>query len=498
MENASKERKGRKEPSMLLSLIPVIFLTILLLLTLFVWKGEPHIPLVLAAMVACLVGAYLGIPWKEMEDYILETLMKSFQACLILLAVGMLIGIWILSGTVPTMIYYGLKFINPSIFLVVTTVVCSIVSVGTGSSWTTAGTVGVAFTGIGAGLGIPPAMVAGAIVSGAFFGDKMSPLSDTTNLAPAAAGCTIFEHIRHMTYTTGPTMIIALALYLILGLKYGSGQVNADQINQILNAITKTYNINILLLVPLILVLVMIYKKTPAIPGMFGGIVLGMIFYFVFQLGNDSIITGLGKAIHAMHYGTVVQTGQPLVDKLFTRGGYNSMLWTLSLIIASMCFGGAMEVTGCLKVMTNALLNNVKSTGGLVLATLCTCFFVNLISGSQYLAIVIPGSMYRLEYRKRGLHPKNLSRCLEDMGTIGSPLIPWSSDGAFMFQALGVNPLVYLPYAFLCTINPIISAIYGFTGITMEKLPPKELAIIEKENQEAARKDKDKIVESVK
>ena len=490
MKSAGKEVIRHKNPTVMIALIPVVFLLVLLLLTLFVWKGQPQIPLVLAAMVTSIVGYYLGFSWSEIEGYMIQTLTKSFQACLILLAVGMLIGIWLLSGTVPTMIYYGLEFLNPKYFLVIATIICSIVSVATGSSWTTAGTVGVAFTGIGAGLGIPPAMVAGAIVSGAYFGDKMSPLSDTTNLAPAMAECNLFDHIQHMLYTTGPTMVIALILYFILGLRYGGGAVDTAQIDEILAAIEGAYNINILLLLPPVLVVLMVVKKIPAIPGLFGGIMLGAVFYFVFQKGDASMMEAAGKAMYALHYGTVSETGQPLVDKLFTRGGYNSMMWTISLIIASMCFGGAMEVTGCLQALTTSLLRFVKSTGGLVLATICSCLFVDVISGSQYLSIVIPGRMYRLEFLKRCLHPKNLSRCLEDAGTLASPLIPWNTGGAFMYQTLGVNPFVFLPYAFLNIINPLVSIFYGFTGITMEKLPPEELAKIDQEIKEAAEKEK--------
>ena len=490
MKKASNEMKVPKQPTVIIALIPVAFLLVLLLLTLFVWKGQPQMPLILAAMVTSIVGYYLGFTWADIEGYMIQTLTKSFQACLILLAVGMLIGVWLLSGTVPTMIYYGLEFLNPKYFLVIATIICCVVSVATGSSWTTAGTVGVAFTGIGAGLGIPPAMVAGAIVSGAYFGDKMSPLSDTTNLAPAMAECNLFDHIQHMLYTTGPTMVIALILYFILGMKYGSGSVDAKQIDEIITAIKGAYNINILLLLPPVLVVLMVVKKIPAIPGLFGGIMLGAIFYFIFQKGDTPMLDAAGKVMYALHYGTVSETGQPLVDKLFTRGGYHSMLWTISLIIASMCFGGAMEIAGCLQVLTNALLKFVKSTGGLVLATICSCLFVDVISGSQYLSIVIPGRMYRLEFRKRGLHPKNLSRCLEDAGTLASPLIPWNTGGAFMYQTLGVNPFVFLPYAFLNIINPLVSIFYGYTGITMEKLPPEELAKIEKENKEAEEKAK--------
>lgn len=388
-----------------------------------------------------------------------------------------------MSGTVPAMIYYGLQVINPKFFLVITTLVCCVVSVSTGSSWTTAGTVGLAFTGIGAGLGMPPAMVAGAIVSGAYFGDKMSPLSDTTNLAPAVAECDMFDHIRHMVYTTTPALILSLIIYLFLGLKYGGKAMDTTQIDAIVNALHNAYNINILLMIPPVLVVLMVIKKVPALPGLFGGVVLGIFFWFIFQKGDGSTLDAVGQMVQSLHYGVKVDTGNELVDKLLSRGGYNNMNWTISLIVASMCFGGAMEITGCLEVLTQTMMKHAKGTGGLVFAVLCSSLSVDVISGSQYLSIFIPGRMFRLEFRRRGLHPKNLSRCLEDMGTLASPLIPWNTGGAFMYQTLGVNPFVFLPYAFLNWITPIVSLIYGITGFTMEKLPPEEIEKIRKEEQ---------------
>lgn len=480
---ADPKTRTKKQPTIFIALIPVVFLAILLMLNIFVWGGDAHIPLVFGTIAAALVGLYLGFSWSEIESHIINTISKSMQANLILLAVGMLIAIWIMSGTVPTMIYYGLQIINPRIFLPVVMIVCSIVSLSTGSSWTTAGTVGIAFVGIGAGLNIPPAMVAGAIISGAYFGDKMSPLSDTTNLAPAVAECDLFDHIRHMLYTTGPTMVISLVLYFLLGLRYGRGTIDPSQMNGILEAIKGAYHINILLLLPPVLVIIMVVRKVPALPGLIAGAVLGIVFYFLFQFKayNISLLDACGQILKVLHNGNVTNTGHALVDKLFTRGGFSSMLWTVSLVIASMCFGGAMEVTGCLQTLTGALVKFAKSTGSLVVVTIFSCLFINVISGSQYLSILIPGRMFRVEFRKRGLHPKNLSRCLEDGGTLFSPLVPWNTGGAFMHQTLGVHPFAYLPYAFLNIINPVVSIIFGFTGITMHKLPPEEM---EKVNEE--------------
>ena len=262
--------------------------------------------------------------------------------------------------------------------------------------------------------------------------------------------------------------------------------MDTTQIDAIVNVLHNAYNINILLMIPPVLVVLMVIKKVPALPGLFGGIVLGIVFWFVFQRGDGSTLDAVGQMVQSLHYGVKVDTGNELVDKLLSRGGYNNMNWTISLIVASMCFGGAMEITGCLEVLTQTMMKHAKGTGGLVFAVLCSSLSVDIISGSQYLSIFIPGRMFRLEFRRRGLHPKNLSRCLEDMGTLASPLIPWNTGGAFMYQTLGVNPFVFLPYAFLNWITPIVSLIYGITGFTMEKLPPEEIEKIKKEEQDKA------------
>ena len=463
-----------KQPTMPIALIPVVFLSVILLLNIFVWGGDAHIPLILGTVVAGAVGLYLGFSWEEIEKHMIATISKSMQANLILFVVGMLVAIWIKCGTVPAMIYYGLQIIHPRVFLPVVLIICSIVSISTGSSWTTAGTVGLAFMGIGAGLNMPAPLVAGCIISGAYFGDKMSPLSDTTNLAPAVAECSLFDHVRHMIYTTGPTMVICLILYFILGLKYSSAAMDTSEIDGMLAAIQSGFNINVLLLIPPVLVIILVIRKVPALPGLIGGALIGVLFYYIFQLSGNSPFEAFGDVMVTMHKGYVSNIGHGAVDKLFSRGGLSSMLWTVSLVICSMCFGGVMELTGCLQAITNSLLKFAKNTGSLVIATICSSLFINIISGSQYLSILIPGRMFRLEFKRRGLKPQNLSRCLEDGGTLFSPLVPWNTGGAYMHQTLGVHPFAYLPYAFLNILNPIVSLIYGFTGITMLKMSPEE------------------------
>jgi len=311
-------------------------------------------------------------------------------------------------------------------------------------------------------------MVAGAIISGAYFGDKMSPLSDTTNLAPAMAGSDLFDHVKHMIYTTGPSLIIALILYGILGARYAGKELDVAQINQLLDGLAGQFAINPLLFIPPIIVILMVVFKVPAIPGLIGGVVLGGIFAAIFQGA------GMSAIIEASHYGFVSETGIVEIDDLLSRGGLDSMMWTVSLIMIAMSFGGVLERTGMLNALLEKVLRVVNSTGSLVLATVLSCFFINLTSGDQYMSLVVPGRMFKNAYAERGLHPKNLSRVLEDAGTLSSPLIPWNTCGAFMLSTLAVHPFAYLPYAFLNLLNPIVSVFYGYTGITMEKLPEEE------------------------
>lgn len=448
---------------LVVALVPIFFLIIALVVTLRIYKGDPHIPILATAVVAAVIGDLYGTSWKKMEEGIAGTLRVASPAILILLIVGMIIGTWILAGIVPALIYYGLKILSPGFFLPTTALICCIVSLATGSSWTTAGTVGIALMGVGQGFGIPLPMVAGAIISGAYFGDKMSPLSDTTNLAPVMAGSTLFDHIRHMIYTTLPSLTIALVLYYFLGHRYAANQLDTQAIANMLTTLETTFEISPWLLLPPVLVIVIIVLRTPAIPGLILGTIMGGVWAAGFQHTN------LGAIIQAAHYGFIANTGLEAVDKLLTRGGLNSMMWTVSLIICAMCLAGVLESTGLLKTLTSALVKLARNTGSLVLTTICACIGTNLVAGDQYLSIVIPGRLFKPLYRQQRLKPKNLSRALEDAGTLSSPLVPWNTCGAFMYTTLGVYPFAYLPYAFLNLINPLVSVFYGFTGITMER-----------------------------
>jgi len=451
------------------ALIPVLFLMLALVYTIRILNGAPHIPLVLSAVVATIVAVSSGYRWENIERGIVNTIRKSMSAILILMIVGMIIGTWILAGIVPTMIYYGLKLIAPQIFLLATTVICAVVSVATGSSWTTAGTVGIALIGVGKGFGIPLPMVAGAIISGAYFGDKMSPLSDTTNLSPAMAGARLFEHIQHMAYTTGPSLLLTLMLYLILGWRFSGQQLDMDSIEVILNGLREHFVITPWLLLPPALVIAMVVFKIPAIPGLIGGTFLGGLCAALFQRA------GLTQIVQAMHYGYKCQTGLAAVDSLLSRGGLDSMMWTVSLILCAMTLAGVLESSDMLNALSTRILKAVHSTGSLVTATVLACIGTNLIAGDQYLSIVVPGRMFRKVYQQRGLKARNLSRVLEDAGTLSSPLVPWNTCGAFMAATLGVHPFAYLPFAFLNLINPMISIFYGYTGLTMTRLSPEEM-----------------------
>ncbi|MGB3366811.1 MAG: Na+/H+ antiporter NhaC [Acidaminobacteraceae bacterium] len=457
--------KTKKKATIWHALIPIVFLMVALILTLQLWGGDPHLPILAAGVVAGGVAMLnLGYTWAELEEGVVDTIKMAMGAILILMIIGMIIGTWILAGIVPTMIFYGLKILTPSIFLVATCLICAVVSLATGSSWTTAGTVGIALVGVGAGLGMPLGLVAGAIISGAYFGDKMSPLSDTTNLAPAMAGSTLFDHIRHMIYTTGPALVISLILYGFMGVKYAGKSLESDSISVLLEGIQASFNINALLLLAPVLVIAIVIMKVPAIPGLIGGTFLGGIFAWLFQGA------GMTDIIGAAHYGFESATGIEALDTLLSRGGLDGMMWTVSLILIAMTFGGILEKTGMLEAIAAELLKYAKSTGSLVLATVLTIISMNLLAGDQYLAIVIPGRMFKEIYEDRGLAPKNLSRVLEDAGTLTSVLVPWNSCGLFMSSTLGVATVAYAPYAFLNILNPIISVFYGFTGITMTKL----------------------------
>jgi len=466
--------REKKQATMGYALIPIIVLIASLSYGIIVLGADPHIPLLVAIVVASLVAIFgLGFSWQEIEKGAIETISMAMQAILILMVIGTVVGSWILSGTVPSMIYYGLKILSPGIFLVATTLICCVVSLATGSSWTTAGTVGIALIGVGQGLGIPAKIVAGAIISGAYFGDKISPLSDTTNLAPAMAGSTLFEHIRYMLYTTIPSLIIALILYGIIGARYAGKALDTANIDTILGGLSANFYISPVLLIPPIVVIILVIFKAPALPGLLAGTGLGALFAAIFQKAS------LGEIVNTIHYGYSIESGNEMIDSLLNGGGLDSMMWTVSLILLAMTFGGIMEKSGMLGAIANKILTVAKSTGSLVTATVLSSIAINILAADQYLSIVIPGRMYKDAYDKMGLEPRLLSRTLEDAGTLTSPLVPWNTCGAYMYSVLGVSALGaggYLPFAFLNLINPLVAIFYAFTGISINdpKKPKKK------------------------
>ncbi len=393
----------------------------------------------------------------------------GMSAIVILMVVGLLIGIWIAAGVVPLLIYYGLQILAPSYFLAASCAICAAVSLATGSSWSTAATVGLALIGVGGALEMDPGMTAGAVISGAYFGDKMSPLSDTTNLAPASAGSELFAHIRHMVYTTAPALSLALIAYagLGLGVEAAAGATSADY-EQLTAALTKTFRLSPLLLLAPAVLLGLVIRKVPALPALMAGVLTGIVLLLTVQDGSVAV------ALDALYDGYAGNTGIEAVDELLSRGGLTSMLDTIALIVCALAFGGAMEVSGMLPSLARGILSLARSTGSLIAATLASCIGMNILTADQYVSIVIPGRMYRSAYIQRGLHPKNLSRAIEDSATMTSPLVPWNTCGAYMAGVLGVATGAYLPYAFVNLATPAISLVLGFTGWTIEPLQQDE------------------------
>ncbi|YCM44522.1 Na+/H+ antiporter NhaC [Verrucomicrobiaceae bacterium 227] len=460
--NSTPESPKVREARFWEAILPVIALVVMIYLSVVKFETSAHIALLLATAVAALVGLRIGHRWSKIEDGIIDGISVGMKAILILMVIGMLIATWILSGVVPIMIYHGLNLLSPSIFLVATCLICSIISTSTGSSWTTAGTVGVALIGVGQGLNIPLPMVAGAIISGSYFGDKLSPLSDTTNLAPAVAGAELFDHIRYMLWTTVPAFVISLIIYGVIGLSF-QGELDVSTVQVIRGSISEQFSLNPILFLPPLLVVAMVVFKLPALPALLVGSIVGGGFAMVFQ-GSST------REILAVAFdGYVSESGNAALDELLSRGGMDSMMFTVALIICALGFGGVMERAGLLRTLAGAILSFARGTGRLVTSTILTCLGMNIMAPDQYLAIVVPGRMYRDAYREANLEPRLLSRTLEDSGTLTSPLVAWNTCGAFMSTTLGVSCLSYAPYAFLNLLCPAIAIIYGFTGWTIQR-----------------------------
>ncbi|PIC62669.1 Na+/H+ antiporter NhaC [Sporosarcina sp. P13] len=463
------KQREKRDISIWWAILPLVLMILVMIVTVVKLEQGPHMPLIVGTSLAAIVAWRHGFSWKEIEEMMYKGIRLALPAVVIIMLVGLVIGSWMGGGIVATMIFYGLKIITPSWFLVAIALICAIVSLAIGSSWSTMATIGVAGMGIGLSMGIPAGMVAGAVISGAYFGDKMSPLSDTTNLAAGLTGTDLFDHIKHMLYTTVPGLLIALGVFTFLGRKFGTGEAELTSIAKTSQVMQDSFIISPwLLLVPLAVIL-MVALKVPAVPALIIGIVLGFLSHVTLQGGS------FADALDALQSGFAIETGNQLVDKLFNGGGLDSMMYTVSMTLVAMTFGGILEYSGMLRAIMNQLLNVVKSTSSLIISTIGACVMTNATCSEQYISIVVPSRMFSKAYKDKGLNSKNLSRALEDGGTLTSVFIPWNTCGVFIFGTLGVSVVEYGPYAILNLVVPLISIIYALTGFTIVKLTPEEV-----------------------
>lgn len=475
-----------KELNIWEALIPVLVLVAMLAYNVFVFgdaalSGSNQFILLLGGGVAAIVGVFNKVTFAQMLEEVSENIKSTAGALLILLLVGALSGTWLVSGIIPTMIYYGLQVLNPTIFLPACVVICAVISVATGSSWTTSATVGIALVGIAEALGVPLGMTAGAVISGAYFGDKISPMSDTTNLAPAMAGTDLFTHIRYMLYTTTPTIIITLLVFIVIG--FNLELKGTADTHEILQAVDAAINISPWLFIVPVLVIVLIVKKTPPLVALLAGTLLGGIFALIFQ---PSIVTAIGGGttldfttgykgiMNAITVETSIPTDNEALKGLFTAGGMTKMLGTIWLILCAMVFGGIMDAIGALTTISKALLKLFHTTFGLFASTVASCLVINLTASDQYLAIVVPGKMYAKAFKDKGLAPENLSRTLEDSGTVTSALVPWNTCGAYQSSVLGVDTFHYAGYAIFNWLSPFMTLLFAAFQIKIKQLTKKE------------------------
>lgn len=435
-------------------------------------RAEPII--LICATFAAIIAQRLGYTWDELQKGIIEKISSALPATLILWSVGLLIGSWMFSGTVPMIIYYGVELINPRFLYVTAFLITAVLSTVTGTSWGSAGTIGVAIMGIAQGLGMSLPITAGAVVAGSYFGDKLSPFSDTTNLAPLAAGSELYEHIKHMLYTTVPASITAIIVYLVVGLSAESSSASTDSVSIIQNQLSGIYNWSFILIIPVVIMLVGSVMKFPTLPTMVVNSLISVIIGIFIQ--GFTLKNGFISMINGFNVTMSNFDGEVLKDitTLINRGGAVSMTTTTVLVFCSMGFAGIMSTSGMLDVVLEAILKRVKTAFGVILSTIASCFTVAFVTGNSYLSILIPGELFSKIYLERNLHPKNLSRTLEDSGTVLVPLIPWSAAGAYMAATLGVDTLVYLPWAVLNYMGIVFAIILAMTGIGITKITDEE------------------------
>jgi len=454
----------KKELTLWMSLIPIIALIGAAALSIFIWKAGMHIPLMIGIIAAAIVSIIAGWTWDDVQRMMVNGVGRALPAVFILLIIGIIVGTWIASGVIPTMIYYGLSIIEPALFVPIVALVTGIISITLGSSFTSIATIGLAFMAIGEGLGFPPGLVAGAVISGAYFGDKLSPLSDTTNIAPAMAETDLFSHVKHMLWDTIPAFIISIVLYWIVSKSAtANGGADTKVIEVMKTGLNDVFAIHPLLLLMPILTIILMIKKTPAIPALIGvGILGGVLAIIVQGLTVTSVIQIMTNGYH-------VESGVKALDSLLNNGGLMSMLGTIGLLILATALGGILEETGSFEVLTKKMMSKVHSTGSLISTTILSTFIVAFASGAQFLAIILPARTFVKDYKKMGIDTKNLSRCVEAAGTVGINLVPWGVPAVFAAGILGVSPGEFIPYAFLAFLVPLINILFGFTGWTITK-----------------------------
>lgn len=461
MSEYGKKQREVRLPNVFEALLPIVVMMALMIYGFVGGSGysDAHMPLLVSIVVACIIGCLCGHSFSDMLAGMLERLSATMEAILILCTVGILVASFIMSGTIPALIYYGLDLLTPKLFLPIGCVMVAVVGLACGSSWTATATIGIAFLGIGAGLGVNPALTAGMIISGAYVGDKFSPLSDTTNLAAAVSETGLFDHVTAMVSTTFPTFVIALILYTILGLNIDTSGYDPSVATDLQAALSEGFHLSPILLIPIVVIVVVCIMKVPGLVGIAISVGCGILFAVVFQ-GMHSV----GDLFNTLHYGTVFESSNDLANDLLSRGGMDHQMWTINLILLAVAYGGALERCGCIETLFGKLKHKLHSVGSLILATLLTSLFCDATMCDQFLGIGVPAPLYMDKYDEMGLGRNMLSRTLEDCGTLWAVMFPWTGCGAYQMGVLGVHPFAYFPYAFVNLLNPILAAVTAFLG----------------------------------
>lgn len=479
-------RQPHKTPTLRDALTPLLALIVLLVLSVYLFGedssyGANQIALILCAGIAGLIGIKNGLSWSDIQTGITTSITVSMTAILILLAVGMLIGTWIIAGTVPAMVSFGLALLSPQIFYPAACLICAVIALSIGSSWTVAGTVGIGLIGVAQSMELSVEITAGAIISGAYLGDKLSPLSDTTNLAASVANVDLFSHIRNLMWSTIPSFLLALILFTFFALGE-EVTVSESELAQLQSVLSSQFSVAWYMLLPVAVVVVLSYKRWPAFPTVLVGALSGIVIALLFQFDKAVAFGGFPenaalsaiKGLWMVSFdGYQSNTGNEILDELLSKGGMSSMLNTVWLILSAMMFGGAMEKAGLLDKLLRQLLSSVHSAGGLIRTLIVTCIGSNMVTADQYISIIVPGRMFQNEFKRRRLHGLNLSRNIEDSATLSSVLVPWNTCGAFMAATLGVATQAYFFFAFFNLINPLLAVIYSYTHFKIIDADPE-------------------------